>query len=125
MSHLSFHSLYHFLKKQNLGKILTKIHLDLKDEYFIIDTVFKNMHISVFKTQWKEDKLFHITHGKSDTDKCSIYFKINKYNDVKEPKYFKYEQSEFSNSSSRRPKCTHHNVSLIVMALKNVLRKAT
>lgn len=121
MSFYTFHQLHKFLKERKLGKILTKIHLDKKDQYFIIDTIFHNMHISIFKEQWNKNRLIHITQGSNDNDKCSIYFKIDKYNNIKEPKGFKYNQNEFSDTSSRRSKCTSKNINFIIAALRNLI----
>lgn len=63
-------------------------------------------HITIFEDQWNDNAIFHISDD-SMTNRCSIYYKINKLGIIYEldDDKFKYNQPSFSSTSSTRSKC--------------------
>ena len=98
-------------------KIFTNIHTNSKNILGLLDTIYEFAHVSFFRDQWNQHKLFHITIGETEETKCAFYF-VYTNKKIVEPADFKYNQLVFNEKASKRPKCTNPIIKIIKTALE-------
>jgi hypothetical protein len=105
---ITYDDIVEFLRNQK------KFSFSVKKNYMVINVPRTNYHITVFQDQWddyyKETKLpYHLFHISSEdkNNRCSSYFWVNFQNKVVSipPKYFRYNQPNYSFFSSTRFPC--------------------
>lgn len=95
-----------FIEYDTLKKFLKKNHKIVNRKKYIVLIYAGPYHLTIFKDQWNDDHMFHISDNNIE-NRCSVYYKINELGKIYElgSNEFEYNQQQFSSKSSTRTKC--------------------